>query len=89
MMARETHVRGSTAALRDPYTQCVLERANRTTTSWLPQRFSRIGKILKLKREDGTWEDGWQVKSTGTTMEFEYVLNHERDYKNQRKASDI
>jgi hypothetical protein len=73
---------------------CHLKRktkdSTKLTASWLPDKFSKVGKYVKLKKEDGSWEDGWQVESassfTKTSVE---VSKRSQDYKNQRKASDI
>lgn len=32
--------------------------------AWIPEQFAKLGMTLKLKSEDGTWLDGWEVKWT-------------------------
>lgn len=59
------------------------------TTTWIPEQYAHLNNYIKLKKDDGTWEDGWKVIEVGTRLSEEYVLDHERDYKTQRKASDI
>ena len=49
------------------FMQCTMERKEGETrevlTSWLPQKFAKKGKVLKLQcRETGVWKDGWLVK---------------------------
>ena len=59
------------------------------TTSWIPSRYAVRGKTLKLKSEDGFWEDGWEVVSVGATAPSEEVNERSRDYTKQREASDV
>lgn len=33
--------------------------------SWIPDQFATAGKILKLRRDDGAWENGWVVLEAG------------------------
>jgi len=35
------------------------------------------------------WVDGWRVAETGNTRDAAWLLDHERDWKTQRQASDI
>ncbi len=58
-------------------------------TCWLPEEFAKAGKIVDLKRGDGSWTTGWTVDEVYNTVSEEYVRTHERDYLDQRKASDI
>lgn len=57
-------------------------------TSWIPEQYAHEGNFIKLKK-DGSWDDGWKVIEVGVRESEEYILGHERDYKSQRKASDI
>jgi len=63
--------------------QCNLSRGSARKTAWLPQRFAKKGKALKIKGVDG-----WIVMSCGTKLEEKKVLERSQDYKHQRKASD-
>ena len=51
------------------FIQCTLKRkisgGVAITTSYIPQRFAKIGKTLKLKDELDRWNDGWVVDSVG------------------------
>lgn len=72
------------------YRQCQLQRGQSVTTSWLPEKFAKVSKFLKLKNKDGTWDDGWQVVTVGNDrMAHEEVIERSQDYKHQRMASDI
>ena len=49
--------------------QCSLVRGRARQVSWLPARFARVGAWLRLRRDDGVWEDGWRVEAVGATRE--------------------
>jgi hypothetical protein len=50
------------------YRQCVLKRKTEDgvviQTSYLPERYAKVGEVLKLK-DGGVWTDGWVVESVG------------------------
>jgi len=76
------------------YRQCRLEKrradgALLIRTSWLPEPYCAMGAILKLKNEDGTWDDGWSVVSVSEPKNGKFVEMRSRDYLKTRKASDI
>lgn len=76
------------------YRQCKLERWNKdgsksVDTAWIPASFGEIGLTLRIKNKDGDWEDGWVVVFVGDQKVKDYVEQHERDYRYQRRASDI
>jgi hypothetical protein len=43
------------------YRQCTLVRDGSYQMSWLPARFANVTQVLKLRKPDGTWENGWMV----------------------------
>jgi hypothetical protein len=55
------------------YRQCRLTRTIATgrleTTSYLPAQYARVGNVLGLKDEDGTWTMNWEVVSAGPLVE--------------------
>jgi hypothetical protein len=57
-------------------------------TCWLPEEFAKVGKLVDLKRGDGSWTHGWTVVEVYTSMSEEYVRAHERDHLTQAEASD-
>jgi len=59
------------------------------TTSYIPEPFCEVGRVLKLRNEGGEWDDGWVVKSAGERRSHLEVNEHSQHYKHQRKASDI
>lgn len=71
------------------YYQCKLEKWNCETTAWLPEKFSILNKIVKIKIDE-KWENGWKVVEVGTLpVTEEDVIARSRDFTKQRKASDI
>jgi hypothetical protein len=74
------------------FKQCKME--NKSTgwsdvhTAWIPEQFAKVGKVLRLKFEEG-WDEGWVVTEVGTQMTEEWVMEYSQDYKYQRKASDV
>jgi hypothetical protein len=75
------------------YAQCLLTKAIEKgclkTIAWIPSEFAAKGRILKLKQEDGSWNNGWMVEEVYSMHDESFVLEHERDFTKQRKASDI
>lgn len=51
------------------YKQCHLQKPTKEgtmcQTSWIPEQFAVVGKVLKLKDSDGKWDNGWVVKTAG------------------------
>lgn len=70
------------------HTQCVLQRGNRKTVSWIKRTLAVVGNSIRLKEDDGTWSH-WRVVSTGTTLPTKFVLSRRNDHKNMRKMTDI
>lgn len=72
------------------YSQCLLKKGNTQMTSWIPEKFASKNRIIKLKNDDNTWDNGWQVMEAGSLfMDEEMVMERSRDFKKQRAASDI
>lgn len=44
----------------DVYKQVKMQRENLIDTAFIPQALAKVGKKLKIKKEDG-WENGWVV----------------------------
>lgn len=58
------------------------------TVSWIPEKFSVLGKSLKLKDND-EWRDGFKVIFVGNyRMENIDVQKQSIRYRTQRRASD-
>jgi hypothetical protein len=41
------------------------------TVSFIPEKFAKVGEVVKLKNEDGRWTDGWVVKRVGQSTTFD------------------
>ena len=73
----------------DTHKQCKLRRVNGTIThSWIPSKFAVKGKYLKLKNDDGEWENGWCVEEVWGTRKSIDVLKDAEGYKKQRERTD-
>ena len=71
------------------YKQCRLKKGNTQQVSWIPSKFAKLNKVLKLKTADG-WDDGWMVESAGSFERTEAeALARRDDYRNQRACSDV
>jgi hypothetical protein len=69
------------------YRQCRLRRGNCHQTSWLPEKFAAVGKVLRL-RNAAHWEEGWLVEEVGSHRLPESQLpDWHREIKGHRKAT--
>jgi hypothetical protein len=75
------------------YVQCDLRKQIETgllcDVAWIPEKFAVIGKQVRIKQEDGTWDSGWMVAKRYAKMEEDEVEAAERDYLIQRESSDV
>jgi len=75
------------------YTQCLLSKyideGCIKHVAWIPEKFAKYNKVLKLKCDDNSWNDGWIVQEVYNSKDEKYIFEHERDWAKQRKASDI
>lgn len=70
--------------------QCLLRRGTNIQTTWIPEKYAKKGKFLKLKdRNSGEWISGWQIEEIWTRERADIVNERSRDHLHQRKASDI
>ena len=71
------------------YQQCTLAKGDLRRTAWVPCRFAKKGKALKVKI-NGIWEDGWTV-----FLKFDHKVTEEEletlecQFKWTRETSDI
>jgi len=72
--------------------QCWLKQHNQiydtSTTSWIPEKFAKLGKILQLKNLNG-WSNGWEVISVGARKSSSFVIERSSDYRTHRNGSDV
>jgi hypothetical protein len=51
------------------YRQCRLvkrfEGGELVLVSWIPEPYASAGRAVKLRDDDGAWDDGWVVASAG------------------------
>lgn len=73
------------------YKQCALKRNDMHHMAWIPEKFAVVGKFIKIKKDDKTWEDGWEVMSDGGdhVMSSKDADFQSQLYKKTRKYSDI
>lgn len=68
------------------YRQCRLVKRLRdgqsVQMSYLPEEFAREGRIVKLRNEQGDWDDGWVISLVGREMKSEDL--HEIDVAHRR-----
>lgn len=58
--------------------------------AWIPDQFAVVDKYIKIKNEDGSWDDGWQVKSVSENSRTAQEADQASQlYKKTRRASDI
>ena len=63
------------------FAQCTLKKKLSETSaiievSWIPVKFAKKGKFLKLKRNK-KWDNGWEVIAVGSKQE----TTHSQEYK--------
>jgi hypothetical protein len=65
------------------YRQCHLRRATTSTTAWLPSEYAVVGKVLRLKGEDG-----WVVESVSdVSVDHETAMDRSREWRSHRDVS--
>jgi hypothetical protein len=70
--------------------QCLLRQCENTyMVSWIPSHLARVGRTVKLQDDEGNWSEGWTVVEVYQTCPTNEAVERSRDWKHQRKASDI
>jgi hypothetical protein len=71
------------------YRQVKMKKGNTQRTSWIPEQFAVVGKMLKIDM-DGEWNEGWIVEHVGSTRrDSATVRERSRDHLRHRKKTDI
>lgn len=70
------------------YKQCTLQKGNTRQISWIPEKFSVVGKFLKL-REPGGWQDGWEVVFVGQALTQKQLQVVKVQHRHTRDVSDV
>lgn len=69
------------------YRQCQLVKENITTVSWIPEKYAKLNKVLKLKNND-VWTDGWIVTTVSEdSIDESNLPDYRKDIRNHRKAT--
>lgn len=74
------------------YIQCSLVKDKKHHhMAWIPEKFAVVGKYIKIKNSDDTWDDGWEVTGACSDVKknSEEANAASQLYKKTRKASDI
>jgi len=78
------------------YQQCLLRKRSGNISildvSWIPVEYAVVGKVLRLKREEGKidesgewksgWEDDWIVIKSYSVVSENKILDMDWDYRN-------
>ena len=67
------------------YRQCMLVNGEATTVAWIPDTLAKVGKWIEAKADKSLW----YVYEAWNRLPAAVVEERSRDYRNQRKASDI
>lgn len=72
-------------AVKQQYRQCRLSRDNGKfeTTSFIPAKLAKVGRVLDLRDPDGSWTTDWTVQVASHIVEdprdpHELIKNHRR-----------
>jgi len=57
------------------YTQCKLRKGSLNQVTWIPSKFAKVGKVLRLKNDDG-----WVVEEVWKTEPEKYVKERCKDH---------
>ena len=73
------------------YRQCRLVKKIRDgemiQTSYIPEEFAKYARVVKLRDEDGAWDDGWVIRVVGNALSEEQLTRlDEAHHKFQRQT---
>ena len=76
------------------YKQCTYRQTGSLNylmeTAWLPEKLAVVGKKIYFGKKTQEEKTLWEIVSVSDSrLPESYLVNHERDYKTQRLASDI
>ena len=67
------------------YRQCRLVKKVRggeaVQTSYIPDEFAREGRFVKLREDDGGWDDGWVIRLVGGSLTEDQLGELERAHR--------
>ncbi len=76
------------------YKQCTMTsptaEGQMVRTAWIPEKFATQDRVVYFGKKTSKPDRLWKVVSVPESrISHEYLVEHERDYKTQRSASDI
>jgi len=74
---------------RQCYYESPTEDGKTVGVAWIPEHLAVVGKKIYFGKKTDKPVRLWTVTSVGGRKSEDYLREHERDYKTQRKASDI
>lgn len=80
--------------MKSTYRQCTLEKKHgdsvATQVAWIPTKFVHPRQVVKIKGDNGVWDDGWLISNVGSHQISDPQADLlSREYKYHRKNSDI
>ena len=70
------------------YRQCRMSRGNTVHTAWIPARYAKVNKVIRLKI-DGVWIDGYVVEEVFGAATEKQIKLLSSTHKHHREATDI
>jgi hypothetical protein len=73
------------------YHQCELEHRSdgRKQVSWIPSKFAEVGLVIRFKKADGGWDDGWLVRAVYSEKTIIQVGDMHNLWKRHRRFADL
>lgn len=73
------------------YKQCLLKKESQELVTWIPEKFAKKNKFIKIKDELGEWTNGWKILSVydAITLNEKQMKVESEAYKHQREVSDV
>lgn len=68
------------------YIQCKLTKIDTYQVAYIPEKFAKAGKIVKIKQDDG-WDDGWCVSEIYLSSKTDKEPNVVQAVKKHRKRT--
>ena len=74
---------------KELYTQCKMKKDNTWHTAWIPKKMAVKNKIIKIKQNDGRWEDGWEIVEVFGEALYDDLNIQSQEHKTHREVTDI
>lgn len=71
-------------ATMSKFRQAILRKGRRFRVAWIPAQLAVVGRFLRLHNDDG-----WKVEEVSKPRDGAFIKDRERDYKYQRRVSDV